>query len=159
MADSKRQKLVDAVIERMRTIKTANGYETNLGENVWEWRINFDETELEPYGALSVCDLPADAVNRVENVSDARETIWLMPFQIRFFFKQGFTPKDVRKGLQDVQKAIRQDDRWKVGNIGLAMTSRPQKEGFLIPENSFEIVGGVIEFEAQVFTHKFNAEE
>ena len=37
MAESKRQRIVDAVAARMGNILVANGYETDLGLNVEEW--------------------------------------------------------------------------------------------------------------------------
>lgn len=38
MADSKRQQIVNAIDTRLKTILIANGYETNLGQKVYEWR-------------------------------------------------------------------------------------------------------------------------
>lgn len=157
MADSKRQKIVDAIVTRMQTILVAGGFETNLGLNVHDWQVNFQAEELDPNGALSVCDLPAEAAP-TEGRSDPRETIWQMPVQIRFFFKKGTTPANVRKGIKDVQQAVRVDDRFIVSGIGTVMISRPMREGFLIPDDTFEIVGGIVEFEAQFITAKFNAE-
>lgn len=159
MADSKRQKIVDAIIARMETILTANGYDTDLGTQVADWRLNWQDDDLGETGAISVCDLPAEAV-QAPGRANPGETIWLMPVQIRFQFRRADTIAElVRKGIRDINAAIRTDDRWKVNNIGLAMITRPSKEGPMIPEDSFEIVGGVVEFEVQYITQKFNAEQ
>ncbi len=47
MADSIRQQIMTALITRLQTITVANGYETNVGDNVNDWHVsNFQETEL-----------------------------------------------------------------------------------------------------------------
>jgi hypothetical protein len=40
MATNKWQQVITAVLTRLRTIKTTAGYETNAGNNVFEWRPN-----------------------------------------------------------------------------------------------------------------------
>lgn len=158
MADSKRQKIVDAIKTRMAAILTAGGYETNLGQNVFEWETHMQEEDIPAAGALSVCDLPAAAAP-TDGRSNPRETIWLMPVHIRIFLpKNRLNAANVRKGVKDVNRAIRQDDRWKVANVGLAMISRPQSEGPVIPEDTFQIAGGFVQFEVQYLTAKFNSE-
>lgn len=154
MADSKRQKIVDAIVARMETITTANGYTTNIGANVHDWRVNFQDDELP---AVSVCDLIADAA-QVSGRADPRETVHLMSVQIRIYAAKGDDPANIRNMLKDVMRAIRQDDRWTVSNVGLAMLTRPVRDGFIIPEDSFEVVGGTVEIEVQFITQKFNAE-
>lgn len=158
MAESKRQKIVDAIKTRMAQILTANGYETDLGQDVREWETQLLQDEIPASGVVSVCDLIAEAATPRDGRPDPRETIWLMPVQLRLFFPEP-TAANVRTGIQDVNRAIRQDDRWKVAGVGLVMVSRPQREGPLIPEESFEIAGAVVEFEVQYITRKFNSEE
>ncbi len=43
MATSIRQSIIDSIITRLQTITIANQYETDLGNNVFEWR----ETDIE----------------------------------------------------------------------------------------------------------------
>ncbi|MDM7922112.1 MAG: hypothetical protein QUS14_07405 [Pyrinomonadaceae bacterium] len=154
MADSKRQRLVDAIKARMQTILTANGYATNIGQNVHDWRVHFQEDELP---AVTICDLPADAAETAGR-SNPQETIWLMPVQIRVYAAKDTDPSNIREMLKDIQAAIRTDDRWKVSNVGLAMITRPLREGPLVHEESFEVIGGVVEMQIQFITQKFNAE-
>lgn len=159
MAESKRQRIVDAVATRMRTILIANGYETDLGLNVEEWTQHLQQEDIADSGILSVCDMVAEAA-ATDGRSSPRETIWLMPIQIRIWYpKDQLTAANVRTGLQDVNRAIRQDDRWKVDGVGLVMISRPLREGPIVPEDSFEVAGAFLDFEAQFITQKFNSEE
>ena len=50
MADSKRQKIVDAVKTRMAAILTAGGYATNLGQNVEEWSTHLQGEDIPAAG-------------------------------------------------------------------------------------------------------------
>lgn len=155
MADSKRQKIVDAVVARMRTILIANSYSTNIGQNVFDWRVNFQDDELP---AVSVCDLPAQVADDSQNGKLDR-TIWLMPIQIRIYAAKDETPANIRTMVKDVQAAIRVDPQFTVSNVPLLMSSWPETEGFMIPEESFEVIGGTFQFVAMFITKKFNAEQ
>lgn len=47
MADSRRQQIVDQIKTLLATITVANGFNTNTGSNVFEWKgIDFQDTEL-----------------------------------------------------------------------------------------------------------------
>lgn len=159
MPDSKRQTLVERIIARMQLILTTGGYETNLGQNVLEWVTHLQQEDVPAGGVISVCDLVAVADNR-EGRSNARDVGWRTPVQIRFWFPRAMlSAENVRKGIQDINRAIRQDDRWSAAGVGLVITSMPLREGPLIPEDSFEMTGGVVEFEAVEIRKKFNSEE
>jgi hypothetical protein len=159
MAESKRQRIIDAVAARMRSILRANGYETDLGLNVEEWTQHLQQEDIPDDGIISICDMVAEAAPN-EGRSNPRETVWQMPIQIRIWYPKGqLNAANVRTGLQDVNRAIRQDDRWKVDGVGLVMISRPLREGPIVPEDSFEIAGAFLDFEVQFITQKFNSEE
>lgn len=155
MADSKRQKIVDAIVARMQTILVTNGYSTDIGLRVKDWETNWDQSEMP---AVGVCDLPAQAA---DSSQDGRldRTIWLMPVQIRIYANKASTPANVREMVKDVQAAIRTDPQFKVLTVPLAMQSWPETEGFMIPDDSFEISGGVLQFTVQYHTRKFDAEQ
>lgn len=155
MADSKRQKIVDAIVARMQTILIANSYSTNIGLNVVDWQINFQDHELP---AVSVCDLPAQAADSSQDGKLDR-TIWLMPVQIRVYAAKGETPENIREMLKDVQKAIRTDPQFIVSNVPLLMQSWPETEGVMVPEESFEVVGAMLQFTAMFITRKFDPEQ
>jgi hypothetical protein len=157
MPDSIRQTLVERVTVRMQSISTANGYETNLGTNVREWVTHLQQEDVPADGLISVCDLVAEAD---EAPATAKTTGWRTPVHIRFWFPRNMlTAENVRKGIQDINRAIRQDDRWTADGVGLVITSMPSREGPLIPEDSFEMTGGVVEFEVLETRKKFNSEE
>lgn len=152
MADSIRQRIVSAIITRLQDISIANGYKTDIGTNVEDWRVDWQQDELP---AISVCDMVAE--NNFEH-SATQQTIRQLPIQIRIFTASSTPAADLRKMIADVEQAIRVDDRWKVSGVGLVQHTRPLRDGFLIPEGQFEIIGGVVEIEVQYLTSKFNSE-
>jgi hypothetical protein len=146
MADTKRQKIFDAVVTRMKTIRTANGYQTEVGTTVAEWESRFDEGELP---ALSVCDLP-DEVSK-ESKSSVGVTHRLR-MQVRIFTSKGTKAKDLRKMIGDVVRAVGQDPSWGY----LAMDTEPGSEGFVVPAEAMEIAGGAVEFTVVFTTATFD---
>lgn len=162
MADSKRQRIVDAIKTRMATILTTGGYETNLGQNVREWESWIQQEDIPSAGVLSVCDLPAVAASPEQARSErvvTGVTMWLMPVQFRIFLKRdNAVHANLRKAIKDVNRAIRQDRRWTVTNVGLAAATRPLREGPLLNEDTFEIAGAVVEVEVKFLTKEFDSE-
>lgn len=158
MADSKRQKIVDAVKTRMAAILVSGGYDTDLGQNVEEWSQHLQQEDIPDAGVLSVCDMVAEAAG-TSGRSNPQETVWQMPIQLRIWLPKSRTSMaNLRTALKDVNRAIREDDRWQVAGVGLVMISRPLREGPIVPEDSFEVAGAFLDFEVQFITQKFNAE-
>ncbi|MCA1567241.1 MAG: hypothetical protein LC803_16635 [Acidobacteria bacterium] len=146
MADTKRQKIVDAVIVRMQTIRIENGYQTDVGVLVEDWPERFDDDQLP---ALGVCDLPDDITK--ENKSSLRVTHKLR-VQVRFFVRGGTRPRELRKMMGDVVKAVGVDMTW--GD--LATDTEPASEGFIIPTEAMIVAGGAVEFIIEYLTDTFD---
>lgn len=153
MADSKEQTIADAVIARMQTILTTNGYATNIGTTVEDSRPNWDQDD----------DLPATSVftgtTKVEpNADNERFCIRLMPVMIKVFFERLATPtltaQFARKAIKDVIKAVGTDQTF--GNV--VLMTRPGDHGMEFAENTFEITGAQIEIEVAYHSQKFNLE-
>lgn len=150
--DPKRQKIVDAVIARMQLIKVAAGYQTNLGLSVEDWRVDYDDEELEN-GALSVCDL-VDTSTLAHNQPDASHQTNVLPVQFRIFTKSSEPASTLRKMIADVYKAIRVDTRWN----NLAMWTMPKQSGMVVKPDEFKLGGAAVEIEITYLTETFNAE-
>lgn len=144
--DTKRQKIVDAVVERMREIRVAAGYETDLGLRVEDWQTNWDDTDLP---AVSVCDLPEESDKATK---DDRKTTHKLPVHVRIFVGKNERTATLRQMIGDVLKAVKKDLRWG----GLAFDTWPKQDGFVIPENSFEVAGGAVEFVVEYATGTFD---
>ncbi len=154
MADSKRQKLVDAIVARMQTILITNGFATDIGANVRDSETNWQQEELP---AISVFDLPATA-EILPNPANTRHTIWTQPINIRVALIAGTDAKNARKAIKDVWQAVRSDQQWTLSGEKVAMFTMPTQEGFTYQQDSFEIVGVEVEFSVTYITAKFNAE-
>jgi hypothetical protein len=151
MADTKRQRIMDAVVDRMKLINGTGSYETNVNSRVKDSETNWDE---EDYPAISVFDGDALA-NPTSPTAGFLAVIWTMPILVRYYANQGDDgPSNVRKGIKDINTAIRVDDTFG----GIVMQIRPIKEAVVRSPDSFEIEGAEVEFEAQFITRKFNAE-
>lgn len=114
MADSKRQQICTAIDSRLKSILVSGGYETNIGNNVYEfWEIPLEETELPGMiwrdGAESA-DLSVTSVQT-------------RTLKIHLTIQVAGTdsPRQIRKALADIEKAIKVDTTWGV----LAIDTRP----------------------------------
>jgi hypothetical protein len=97
MATSVRESIVSSIITRLETILTANGYETNLGSNVFDWKVtDVQESELP---CVIVKDTSEDVETRGGN--------HLHRLQIELEAKAPGVDRSIpRKIIADVQKAI-----------------------------------------------------
>ncbi|HEY0545316.1 MAG TPA: hypothetical protein VGC91_08080 [Pyrinomonadaceae bacterium] len=147
MADTLRQKLVDKVVARMRTILISNGYQTDLGGKVEEWLTHCDEGE----GAqLGVCDLNNDPELSEKYALDQTNKLKI---QLRVMGAQN--PAELRKMIGDCQTAVKKDPRWD----GMALQTIPGQDGFMIPSESFQVAGAAIEFTIEYLSNTFDAYE
>ena len=152
MPDSKRQKIIDLAVVLMQTIRTANGYQTELGEHVEDWRVNWDDSELP---ALSVCDTVADE-NLANNEPSASLQTNRLPLLFRIFVKSDTSAADLRKMIADVKMALKTNLRWNDGTTDLAMWTLPSGSGIVVPTESFEIAGAEIRVEISYLTESFS---
>jgi hypothetical protein len=153
MADSRRQKIVDAVIARMKLINGAGSYTTDVDDRVEDSRMNWQQEDLP---AISVFD--GDAIPTPTSRDGHRGVVHQMSVLIKGFTVQGTTAAACRTLMKDILTAIRQDDKWTVSNVKLVMQSRPARESITRNPDSFEVEGCEVEIEAQYITEKFNAE-
>lgn len=107
MADSKRQQILSAIDTRLKTIKTINGYETNLGNKIYAWKAT----------PLDDVDLPAAEYRDIANDHFKPAPIgsfrWALTIEIGVITASGTTTiSDIRKMIGDVYKAIGTDITW-----------------------------------------------
>jgi hypothetical protein len=156
MADSRRQKIVDAVIARMKLINGTGGYETNIGSRVKDSETNWAQDQ-DTLPAISVFDGDALAVGK--SAADPKAIIHRMSILVRGYVVQDDdSAANARKLIKDILTAIRQDDRWTVSGTTLVMQSEPVKDAITRRPESFEVEACEVEFEVQFLTQKFNAE-
>lgn len=160
MADSKRQKIVSAIVARMQGIDGTGDYTFDLnghvGDSRTDWDAGDDETgRASELPAVSVFDGDANANPSSPN---PRSTIHAMSVLIRGFTARGETAANARNLIKDIQRAIRVDDKWHVSGTPLAMQTRQVRDSIVRSADSFEVEGCEVEIEVQFQTEKFNAE-
>jgi hypothetical protein len=151
--DSKRQKIVDAVIARMKLINGSGDYTTDVNDRVEDSRTNWQQDELP---AISVFD--GDAMANPTSPAEGRSVVHEMPILIKGFVEQGTTAAACRTLIKDILTAIRVDDRWTVSNAALVMQSRPVRESITRNADSFEVEACEVEIGVFYITQKFNGE-
>lgn len=169
MADSIEQRIINAIVVRMKTILTANGYVTGIGARVEDSRSRWDQNELP---AVSVFDGPVEPADGHDN---AIMQIRLMPVAIRVFFETGDTATVdaalARNVIKDIYRAINgaTDERsaqmlarqWPTtpGTLPpLAMQTREKGHVVGRDPESYEITGCQVQIEVQYQSKKFNLE-
>ena len=141
---SVRQSIVNAVETRLKTIKTANGYETDIGSNINVWQVvDFQETELpaidirdtaesvEVRGGNHVCTLTVEIEAKVSGATS------------------GVVMRDI---LADIIKAVGTDSTFS----GLVQDSRPlQNESFGFGKRDKTIASILMTFEMRYLVKAF----
>lgn len=121
MADALRQKIVTAVLARLRTIKTAAGYETNLGHQVFCWR-NLEATPFTAdeitEGAVVVRDKAEPSID--STIQGRHDKDLQFELEIATSKAVSTAPTDatlsvanqVRKLIADVEKSLASHTAW-----------------------------------------------
>lgn len=158
---TKRQRIFDEVVARMRGISVAAGFETDAGALIEPWAVRFDEEELAAQPAkcaLAVYDLPDDVSKASVH---SKGSTHRLRFQVRIFVTKGDRAEHLRAIIGDVVTAVGSDVHWTEtaeGGSGkyLAIDTEPGEEGFVVPEEAMEIAGGAVEFTVVYATALFN---
>ena len=102
----RRQEIVDAIKARLQTIQVANGYDTELGLHVFEWKVTaFADSELP-----GVCFRDTEQTV-VELTGGFRNTSLTVEF-ILGAASGATTAGIVRQGIGDVVRCIDTDPTW-----------------------------------------------
>jgi len=150
MADTLRQKLIDAVIERLKLINGSGAYVTDINEKVFDW-------PRHAQGAGSDHELPYMGVFDVENQTSRehqrdKKADRQLTIQVRCYVKSNTPAAMCRKIIGDIETAIGVDETW--GK--LAATTMPSREGPDIKAENLEISAAVVEFTILYNTCAFN---
>lgn len=164
---TKRQRIIDAVIARLKTITVANGFQTDAGAQVDDWPVRFDEEELKALpalAALGVYDLP-DEVSKASK--HAKGSAHRLRVQVRVHQSAALSAAALRVIVGDVVDAVGRDVTqptldpllWpEAANDGkyLAMDTAPEQEGLIFPEGALEVSGAAVEFTIEYATAVFD---
>ncbi len=144
MAESIRQQIMSALKTRMQTITTGNGYVTNIGSNVFEWRTtDFQVSELP---AMDIRDTGEEVEVRGGN------HIYTLTVEIESKVSGATSGADMRDIMADIIKAIGTD----TGFSNLVQDTKPvQNESTGLGQNDKKIGSILMTFEMRYLTKAF----
>lgn len=167
MADSLRQKIVDALLAQLRTITVANGYETNLGRKVFEWR----DLERSPWTAT---DLGTESDNSALNVKDKSEPAEDATVQgrhdkdLQFELELATSKKvagsadatptaahQVRKLIADIEKSLANHTTW-ITTLNVASISAVSVNDMDVVQEGTVLGGAKLQFSVRYSNKRFN---
>ena len=103
---TRRQEIVDAIKARLQTLQVANGYGTELGLHVFEWKVTaFADSELPGVAFRDTEQTVAELTGGFRNVSLTVEFILGAA-------SGAATASVVRQGIGDVVRCIDTDPTW-----------------------------------------------
>ena len=142
MPTSIRQQIINAVDARLKTIKIANGYNYDLGNNVFEWRdAPLSDSNLP---ALIYRDLSCDT----EYLETHRHKIHI---EVELVIKDTLASA-VRKMIADVLKAIGVDPQWS----NLAINTHPEGDEMQVKQSEKIIGGASVKFAIEFRTKEWD---
>jgi hypothetical protein len=148
MSASKRQRITDAVKTGFEAILTENGYNSDLGESVHEWRSRaFAESELPAAVLRDLGETAVAAVGVHEHSLTMEAEIVLSGHEL---------PAEIRALIADVTACIGADVTW--GGLAEA-TYPPDDEAIAIEQANRQIAGVRIRFVIEYTTEPFNPYE
>lgn len=107
-----------AVKTRMQTITAANGYHTNIGSHVFDWRLtDFEDSDLP---GINIGDPEQQTINELTQ-GNYNKHDHILSVVIQVNYSENSTPALVRQMISDVKKAISTDLLWG----GLAYNTEP----------------------------------
>jgi hypothetical protein len=135
MSDSKRQQIIEALDTRLKTILTAGGYKSNIGQHVFEWKTTpFAEEELP---GITYRDITS---NRGAE-GPVNKFRWAMNIELDIVAQA--TPGTMRDMINDVLKAIGTGPTWG----GLAQGTRQPEVEIQVEQENKIITGAAMKFE------------
>jgi len=157
MPDPIRQRVVDILKARYAAIRIDNGYQTDLGLGpIDEWPIAYQQDEMPATGIFDLINKTSQAFPREKRSNNA------LSFQTRIFLRRNTTPALARMYVADVMKATITDPVTGERDPtfgGLAIDTKPDEDGFTVPEDTFQIDGAAVSYIVEFLSEPFNAYE
>lgn len=128
MTDSIRQQIISSVDTRFKTILTTNGYQTDIGANVFDWRAEALEDSNLP--ALIYRDIQCST--EISNISSYTHKMTVEAIAV----VANDTPVAIiRQIIADIDEAIGVDDRW--GNLAVLTERISDESGIEIDDKKY----------------------
>ena len=141
---TKREQIMEAVETGFQNITIANGYNTNLGNNVRYYETgSLSESEI---ACLLFQDVSNELIERMAN-----KFFWQITVQANLVLAGDITPAGINSYLSDVYKALSQDITWG----GLAVNTIPARDEIMAKEEGQIYTVVRVEFFIQYLTNEW----
>lgn len=147
MTTNKRQQIVTAIDTRLKTILTANGYETNIGATVVWWAMSPIDQNLLPQILVKDTEkMDILGIGQHQHTLNIAVEIMLKPVYTA-------AASTMRQVIADLYKCIGVDVTWG----GLAEdTSLPMESGLRIEQHEYCLVGVGYNFDVEYITNPWD---
>lgn len=145
MPDTIRQQIVTAIDTRLKAIKTTAGYQTNLGNNVFQWRTTAIDADNE---------MPCATHRDTQDTIDLTIGLHLhtLKIEIGVFAKGSTSPAEMRKLIGDIHEMTGSDVTWG----GLAEDTKIISEKIISAHEENKFMGIEVELEVEFTTKVFD---
>ena len=164
MADSIQDQIMDAIATDAATITTANGYKTDIGNNVFEWKTKGWSVEAGEMPGISFKDT-TDSIewdkmrgNAAGEPGGEWQHTLRVEFQVAIVLNAGdsneLVANKVRDAINDVYRMIRLNFKWG----GLALWTKPVDHSIALVEEETTLGGGKVNIDIVFETIAFNTD-
>ena len=150
MADSVRQKIIDAVRARMETIQIANGYQTEIGNRVFVWYAKPLEQRFKY--ALNIKDVSEETEEQLTSIHTHTLTIELN-LMVK---KDTLTADECRSAIADIITAVGSDRYWNFNSERLVFHTAIRGNTMQLEQNGETAAGASVSLELKYRTASFD---
>lgn len=148
MADTKRTKIVKEMLAKFAGIKVADGYSTDIGNNVFRWRIaDFDPASMP---GMSLYDYE-EKIESGKNLDRAHFRFFKVEIEVKLA-QLADAADEMLLAFADIERVVGANQDW----TGLATKTVPAGNKITVEQGSKKIAGGIIAFEVYYITEPFN---
>ena len=146
---STRQKIITELETKLKTVLVVNGFETDAGLNVFEWRD----------APLQESELPGMVYRDMQDPITQSKTTHIhdLSIEIECFAAGSGVPTTLRKMIADVNKVLGETTTdGRVTFSALAIDVFPESEEMVVEQDSRRLMSAAIKFSIQYHTRKFD---
>ncbi len=146
-----RQRIVEAIFAKLKTITKANGFRTNIGENVFRWKLTpWGEMDAQGRQYLDGCNLRDKTCSMVASVSGSMN--WVLEIEIEIYGDGEGSDTFLRSAEADVISLIGQDTKWGVSDLNARTWTKDFRTEMGLKQEERIISGMLISFSVEFTT-------
>lgn len=155
MATPARQRIVEAIFGKLKTITKANGYKTDIGLNVFRWKLNpWGEREADGKHFSAGCNLKDKACVCVLAVSGSMN--WELEIEIEIYGDGEGSDTFLRSAEADVITMIGKDSKFGVPELNARTWTKNFRTEMGLKQDERIVAGMLVSFQVEFTTPYWN---